>query len=121
MKVTTYKDLVFWQKSYQVSKLIFKLIPSLSQEYSVKVICNQLIRASTSVGANIAEGFGRYVGKEFAHFLTTSIGSATESDYWLLLLKDMQPKYSKEIEEISDLNQEVIKMLYSTIKTLNNK
>lgn len=41
-------------------------------------LCNQLRRASISIPANIAEGFGRTTSKEFARFVEISRGSGYE-------------------------------------------
>jgi four helix bundle protein len=49
----------------------------------------QLRRAAVSVGANIAEGAGRTTAKDFAHFLSQSIGSLCELEYLLLVALDL--------------------------------
>jgi len=52
-------------------------------------LCQQLRRASTSVGANIAEGGGRETAKDIARFLSQAIGSACEVEFLLLLSQDL--------------------------------
>ena len=49
----------------------------------------QIRRAVVSVGANIAEGCGRYTDKEFAPFLQNALGSLSELDFELLLAVDL--------------------------------
>jgi len=49
----------------------------------------QLRRAAVSVGANIAEGAGRTTARDFAHFLSQSIGSLCELEYLLLVAFDL--------------------------------
>ncbi|MBI4078993.1 MAG: four helix bundle protein [Candidatus Levybacteria bacterium] len=78
----------------------------------------QYNRSSASIGANIAEGFGRYKTKEYERFLQIALGSANETDYWLLLLKDTYPLFKLEINKISEKNIETIKMLAVSLKTL---
>jgi len=46
--------------------------------------CDQLIAATASIGANIAEGFGRYSPREFSRFLRIAKGSLAEVQHWLL-------------------------------------
>ena len=82
---------------------------------------NQLVRSSGSIGANIAEGYGRYTGKEYQHFLQIALGSATETEHWLLVMIEFQPSQKEEVGKIIELNQQTIKMLYATLKTLHNK
>lgn len=52
-------------------------------------ICQQIRRSSVSIGANIAEDAGRRTEKDFAHFLTQSIGSACELEFLFLLSEDL--------------------------------
>jgi len=117
----TYKDLIFWQKSFETSVLIINLAKKLSRDLGTKIILSQLFRSSMSVTANISEGYGRFGVKEFPRYLQVSLGSANETECWLLLLKECQPKYSNEIEAIIEKNKEVIKMLAASIKTIRNK
>ena len=46
-------------------------------------LCNQLMRAIDSVGANICEGFGRQTDGQLRQFYGYARGSALESAYWL--------------------------------------
>lgn len=117
----TYKELGFWRNSKDVSLLAVKFSKKLPNERAVWIIVDQLLRAVFSVGANIAEGFGKYQGKEYLRFLSISLGSAQEAEYWLELLKDIFPQFSSELDLILSKNGETIKMLIKTITTLKNK
>ncbi len=119
--IKTYKDLIFWQRAHEVSVLVIKLCRKLPKERIADILCSQIIRSSVSVGANIAEGFGRYKSKEYARFLQISLGSANETDYWLVLLRDTYPQFKKELDEITEKNLETIKMLSTALKTLRQK
>lgn len=119
--ISQYKDLIFWQKAYRVTKLVIALCRKLPRDTISSILINQVIRSSGSVGANIAEGFGRYKGKEYKRFLQIALGSANETEYWLLILQDAYPRFEKDIQEIIDINLEVIKMLSSSLKSLSSK
>lgn len=119
--IGSYKDLIFWQRAKQVSLLIVKLIRKLPNEKAAWVISDQILRSSFSVGANIAEGFGKYKGKEYSRFILISLGSANETEYWLELLRDLYSDLNQEIGEILSKNTEVIKMLTITVKKLRSK
>ena len=119
--VNTYKDLIFWQRSHEVSLLLIRLCRMLSREKVTDILASQVIRSAFSVGANIAEGYGRYKSKEYGRFLQIAIGSANETDYWLLLLKESFPSLSKDIDIIINKNLETLRMLTKTIKTIKNK
>ena len=119
-QVTSYKDLKFWQRSNQVNLLVVGLVRKLPEDMASKIISNQLMRAAFSIGANIAEGFGKYKGKEYSRFIQISLESARETEYWLELLKEIYPKFSSGIEQTLSLNSETIKMLVVTLKKLRS-
>lgn len=119
--ISSYKDLIFWQKAHQATILVMKLCKKLPKNGISVVLINQVVRSSGSVGANIAEGFGRYKGKEYKRFLQVALGSANETEYWLNVVSDAYPEFKKDIDSIIMLNLETIKMLAATLKTINNK
>lgn len=119
--IKSYKDLKFWQTAKNVSLLSIKLIRKLPSERISWIIVDQVLRSSFSVGANIAEGFGKYKGKEYSRFIQISLGSARESEYWLELLLDTYPQFSEEIENILQKNSETIKMLVATLQSLRKR
>ena len=121
-KIKTYKDLIVWQKSHTNSLEVINLVESFKWCRSLDVIGKQLIRSITSVGANIAEGYGSFQGKEYLTFLVFSLRSAWESDNWLTLLKDstnLKGRFDLNLlESIQSRNMEVIRMLSAIIKKL---
>ena len=122
MGLKTYKDLKFWITAKEVSLLVIQLSNKLPNNSRVVwIIVDQLLRASFSVGANIAEGFGKYKGKEYRRFLLIALGSANETEYWLELLRDSYPEFSETIDTILQKNVESIKMLASAVKSLDKR
>ena len=122
MVLKTYKDLKFWITAKEVSLLVIQLSNKLPNNSRVVwIIVDQLLRASFSVGANIAEGFGKYKGKEYRRFLLIALGSANETEYWLELLRDSYPEFSETIDTILQKNVESIKMLASAVKSLDKR
>ncbi len=113
-----YKDLIVWQKSHALSLKAFDAVKSVKRTYAGEVIIKQLLRSVTSIGANIAEGYGRYEGKEFVRFLRIAYGSSHETDNWLTLLSDaglISPEIASDL--IKD-NEEILKILTSMIKKI---
>ncbi|OGY12328.1 MAG: hypothetical protein A3F61_00190 [Candidatus Blackburnbacteria bacterium RIFCSPHIGHO2_12_FULL_41_13b] len=103
-----------------MSLSVVKLTKQLSNERPAWIISDQIIRSCFSVGANIAEGFGKYRGKEYGRFLQMALGSARETEYWLELLSDIYPNLKPDIDNILLLNEETIKMLVATVRKLRN-
>jgi four helix bundle protein len=61
----------------------------LQWDYFAKdTIGKQIVRSADSIGANIAEGFGRYHYKENKNFCYFSRGSIIETKGWLKKAKD---------------------------------
>lgn len=119
--LNSYKQLKFWQTAKEVSILLIQVTKKLPQERVVWIITDQVLRSSFSVGACIAEGYGKYLGKEYPRFIQMALGSARETEYWLDLLEETYPKFSTEIKHILSLNKETIKMLIATLKTLRSR
>lgn len=83
--IKTYRDLIVWQKTHSLAKRIIMLCPRFPDSDEARIIKKQLIRSSTSVPANIAEGHGGHQGKEYQHYLIIARRLANETDYWVLL------------------------------------
>jgi len=118
--VKTYKDLKFWQTSKKTSIFVVQLIRKLPNERIAWIISDQVLRSVFSIGANIAEGFGKYKGKEYPRYLQMALGSARETEYWLELIAEIYPQFADEIGKILELNSQSVKMVITTINSLRN-
>ena len=78
-----------------------------------KIIGDQFISAIDSVGANIAEGFGRFHYLDRNKFNYNARGSLVESSHWLYLLNE------REIINAEEYNKLDYKLKQLSIK-LNN-
>ena len=65
----SYEDLRIYKLSLEGVKYVFKITKSASLKSNFS-LNDQILRASTSISANIAEGYGRGSKKEFKYFLT---------------------------------------------------
>lgn len=79
-----HEKLDVWKKAIEFVVAIYRATDDFPKDERFGLI-SQLRRASVSIPANIAEGAGRKSSKEFAHFLSTSQGSASEVDTELLI------------------------------------
>lgn len=61
--INHFYDLDVWKEAHNLSIEIYKLTDKFPKK-EIYAIVDQIRRASTSVGANIAEGFGRFHYKE---------------------------------------------------------
>jgi len=80
-------DLKVYQLARELSRMAWKMYERFDWQ-TKKVIGDQFIRATDSVGANIAEGYGRYHYLDRIKFLYNARGSLIESIHWADLLKE---------------------------------
>lgn len=116
-----YQELIFYQKARYVVKVVDALIKKWPKTMQTQEISRQLFRSATSVGANIAEGHGRHQGIEYIHYLIIAQGSANETEHWLHTAKDCDLGLNEKIDEALRLNNEVVRMITTTINTLREK
>ena len=79
-------------------------------------LASQLRRAASSVPANIAEGCGCNGDREFARFLGIALRSASETEYHLLLARDLGYLDIETHEQLNNHVTEVKRMLTRFIK-----
>jgi four helix bundle protein len=77
MNFNTFEELEAWKLARSLRKEFSKLTAELPKEEKYR-LTDQIIRASRSVTANIAEGFGRYHYQENIQFCRISRGSLME-------------------------------------------
>jgi len=115
--VRSYKELVAWQKSMELVKIIYKLTNTFPKSEQFR-LTDQITRAVVSVPSNIAEGFGRNTNKEFSHFISLSRGSLFEVETQLLIAKDLE--YVVDISKEQELIEELSKILHGLIRKLTS-
>ena len=95
-----FKKYDVWQLSHLLTLEIYKLT-SLFPKEEMYGLTSQIRRATSSIPTNISEGCGRNSDKEFNQFLNIALGSANETEYLIILSKDLN--YISE-EQFSDLD-----------------
>src|SRR4051812_34516120 len=85
----SYKDLIVWQKSIALAKIIYRITQRFPNEEKFGLIA-QMRRAAVSVPANIAEGPARHTTGEFIQFISHAEGSLAELDTQLILSLELE-------------------------------
>src|SRR5215216_2342196 len=78
----TFEDLRVLKSAEEITDSIWKIVVQWD-EFAKDVVGKQITRSADSVGANIAESFGRFNFGEKLQFLYYSRGSIFETKYWL--------------------------------------
>ena len=101
--IKNFTQLIAWQKNHQIVLDIYKITKNFPKE-ELFGLTTQLRRSTSSITANIAEGFGRYHYKDKMRYYFISRGSNTESQNHLILAKDLnyitEDQYSILIERL---------------------
>jgi four helix bundle protein len=103
-----FRELKVWQFSHALALKVYKLSATFPREemFGLK---SQLRRAAVSVGANIAEGSGRHSDAAMRQLLVIAHGSATETQYLLLIACDLgyiqPPSKDRLYDEFANLRR----------------
>ena len=112
-----FRQLKVWEKAHQLALAVYKATKSFPKE-ELYGLTSQIRRASMSIPTNIAEGCGRNTDAEFARFLQIAMGSASETEYQLILAHDLEFLSKDAHEQLHTDVEEVKRMLASLLKTL---
>ena len=77
----TLENLEIYQIALKISDLAWEVFKKLPKNFQIH-IGNQFLDAADSIGANIAEGYGRFHFRESINLNNYSRGSATETSFW---------------------------------------
>lgn len=109
-----FRQLKVWEKAHKLTLEIYKITARFPRE-ELYGLTSQVRRASASIPANIAEGFGRGGNAELARFLQIGLGSAYELEYHLLLANELGLMERTSYEDLERRTIEVKRMLASLL------
>ncbi|MFN8165772.1 MAG: four helix bundle protein [Bacteroidia bacterium] len=118
MKIVSYKELIIWQRSIQLTLKIYKETKSFPKEELFGMV-NQMRRAASSVPANIAEGWNRNSNKSLIYFLSISKGSLGELNTFTILAEKLgflKKEISSELQDEIDLISKKIFRLQQSLQ-----
>lgn len=108
-------------RAFLLAKKVIALVDKFPSKRSAYIICDQLVRAVTSIGANIIEAQAASSRRDFINFLNHALKSGNESRFWLALAKEVAPQEIAEIEALLNEVRELTRILGSSISTLKGK
>jgi len=111
-------NLILRTKEYAVKNWFFCSKIPRSREHNAYV--NQLIRCSSSVGANYRASQRAKSTADFLNKLKIVEGEADESLYFLEILKEVNPELSGDIEAIYQEGNEILSIIVASIKKVKN-
>ena len=106
-------------KSVLFSVRVVKLCEYLRKSKKEFILSKQLLRAGTSVGANVAEAQQAQSRADFLSKMNIALKESVETDYWLRLLRSTDYLSEQEFRSIITDCRELEKMLTAIVKTTN--
>lgn len=97
---------------------LFRILPKTEEN---KILGKQIIRSSTSVGANYAEAIYAQTGQEFFHCFSICRKEANETLYWLEMILLTNPGLKVNLDPLIEENKQILRIFISSIKTIRSK
>ncbi|HYG39847.1 MAG TPA: four helix bundle protein [Cytophagales bacterium] len=98
------------ERTYDYSVKVIKFIETIEVKEAYKTLIDEVVKSSTSIGANLLEGTSGKSRKEHLPNYQAALKSTNQSKYWLGILKDglgidkfAINKLLKEAEELTKL------------------
>lgn len=122
----TENDKVKWKKEFIARLLgfsvsIFRLCDLLRENRTLWALSDQLIRCSSSVGANVVEAQSASSKNDYIKFFEIALKSSNETRYWLLLAKTYDVKYQKNVDALLKEATEINNIIAASVLTLKGK
>jgi four helix bundle protein len=118
-KIQNFCELEVWKKANAFAICIYTVTKEFPKDERFG-LTDQIRRAASSIGANIAEGFGRYHTNDKIRFFYNSRGSISECMNHLYLAKGLGYLDVKETDELLGEMDQVKMMLNGLIRSLRN-
>jgi len=117
-----YEDLEVWQKAHALTIRLYRITESFPRA-KMFGLTSQIRRAAASIGANLAEGCGRWGEAELARYVQIAMGSASELHNHLRLSRDLEfigeSDYCASAQAVTGVRQMLTALLQTLRKTRN--
>ena len=110
-----FKELRVWSKAHELTVSVYVTTRTFPKD-EIYGLTSQVRRSAASIGANIAEGCGRRSDGELCRFLQIARGSASETEYHLLLAKDLGLLSESDFRKAEHKVLEVQRMLTALVQ-----
>jgi four helix bundle protein len=116
-QVRSYRDLVVWQRAYDLSLAVYRATREFPKD-EIYGLRSQIRRAAISIPSNIAEGYGRRTTAEYMRSLNIAYGSNCELETQLSLATDLDYIDRSVAGKLGQQTAEVERMLTALRRAL---
>lgn len=96
---------------------VLRLVKSLPNIEENRIYGRQVIRSSSSIGANYAEATCAHTRLDFLHDINKCRKEAKETVYWLELISEANPLLKEKMTDLLDESRQIYKIFMSSVKT----
>ncbi|MFT4003995.1 MAG: four helix bundle protein [Rhizobium sp.] len=118
--INSYQDLTVWQRAMDLAVECYSLTKEFPKE-EIYGLVSQIRRASVSIAANIAEGYGREATGAYVHHLKIAQGSLKELETHLILSTRIGIVAIEQVRQAMSTSDEIGKMLRSLMRRLQDE
>lgn len=93
------------------------LIKELPKTEENKIYGNQVLRSSSSIGANYTKAIFAHTRQDFLHTLNICRKETNETLYWLELISEVNKLYQFKIFQLAEENRQLLRIFISSVKT----
>ena len=105
------------QRTMRFAVAVLQFLDSLPPANSSRIICYQLGKSASSIGANYREANGAESRPDFAHKIGVVLKEAMETEYWLEVLASIMPQ-NELVQDLKAEASEFVRMFQKTRKSL---
>lgn len=116
-KIASYRDLIAWQKSYELALLAYAATKSFPTDERFG-LTQQIRRGAVSVASNIAEGYGRGGRQDYVRFLKVARGALYELETQFQLANDLMFLPSTDYDRVQRLIGDCERVLAALIRAV---
>jgi len=117
----TFRKLAMWQRAQELADRVLSVVGSLPSDRASAILGQQIVRSSTSIAANIAEGHARYSAGAYRNHLSIARGSTAETISWIDLLLRRRLIGRDDGDALFGLCAELMKMLTARMIELDKQ
>ena len=110
-----YKPYNIKHRCFYFSKDVISFVSSCKYDKVFYSLFDQLVRSSTSIGANMVEGSSGSSKKDWLKFLIIALKSSNETKYWLCLIRDTIDVSKEDINKLITEAEEISKIIATII------
>ncbi len=100
---------------------VIGLAGQLKNDSLYRSIADQIVKSSTSIGANIVEAKGSGSKRDYTRFFEIALKSSHETKYWLKVIGESRPELAQDVATILDETEQISKIIAASIITMKGR